>query len=464
MSLESKPIPAAELRSAVESSKAYARLIALFDEGSMTEFDPLSVSEGKPAEVVAAFGLVNGINTCAFAQNSAVAGGAISKASAAKIARVFDYALKVGAPIVGIYDSTGARLKQGNEMLSAIGDLLNRSNNLSGVVPQIAVVAGPCIGSASMLAASADIVICADGANYGIDTAGNNLSSKDAAENGTAHIIAKNDLAAVAEARNILALLPQNNLAAPAVLEFAEPDVNAAAAAAQKISSGKPAAEDIVAGTVDAGSFIELNKDFGKCVVTGLATINGAAVGVIITGADSQNILVCREGASKGARFVRFCDAFSIPVITYVNAGGFTSLREASMMAHAYAEATTLQVSVITGAAYGSGYIALAGSSAAADFVFAWNNAVIAPLAPETAAAVLFSEKFKGVKDQKAARAEQVAEYKATLASPLAAAEEGYIQDVIAPADTRAKLISVLSMLAGKRVARHPKKHSNIQL
>ncbi|MBE6754103.1 MAG: hypothetical protein E7559_07130, partial [Ruminococcaceae bacterium] len=127
MSLESKPIPAAELRSAVESSKAYARLIALFDEGSMTEFDPLSVSEGKPAEVVAAFGLVNGINTCAFAQNSAIAGGAISKASAAKIARVFDYALKVGTPIVGIYDSTGARLKQGNEMLAAIGDLLNRS-------------------------------------------------------------------------------------------------------------------------------------------------------------------------------------------------------------------------------------------------------------------------------------------------------------------------------------------------
>ena len=464
MSLESKPISAEELRAAVTGSKAFARLTALFDEGSMTEFDPLSVSEGKPAEVVAAFGTVNGVNTCAFAQNSAIAGGAISKVSAAKIIKVFDYALKVGAPVVGIYDSTGARLKQGAEMLSAIGEMLIRSNNLSGVVPQIAVIAGSCIGTTSLLASSADIVICADGASYGIDTTGINLSSKDAAENGTAHIIAKDDMDAVATAKNILALLPQNNLASPAVCEFAEPNVSAAAAAVQKINANKSAVADIIAGTVDADSFIELEKDFGKCVVTGLATIAGTPVGVVVTGAIDEKQLICRDGASKAARFVRFCDAFSIPVVTFVNASGFTSLREASMMAHAYAESTTVQVSVITGAAYGSAYIALAGNSAGADFVLAWPSAVIAPLAPETAAAVLYSEKFKGVKDQKTARAEQVAEYKATLASPLAAAEGGYIQNVIAPENTRTELISVLSMLEGKRVTSHPKKHSNIQL
>lgn len=464
MSQESMPISAEELRTAVAGSKAYERLTALFDEGSMTEFDPLSVSEGKPAEVVAAFGTVNGINTCAFAQNSAVAGGAVSKASAAKINRVFDYALKVGAPVVGIYDSTGARLKQGNDMLAAIGDMLIRSNNLSGVVPQIAVVAGSCIGTASLLASSADVVICSEKASYGIDTAGVSLSAKEAAENGTAHILVKDDMAAVAKAKDILAMLPQNNIAAPAVLDFAEPDTNAIAAAAQKIASGKSAVEDIISGSVDADSFIELSKDFGKCVATGLATIGGNAVGIVITGANGDKAIIGRDGASKGARFVRFCDAFSIPVVTFVNAAGFASLREASMMAHAYAESTAVQVSVITGAAYGSAYVALAGNSAGADFVFAWPNAVIAPLAPETAADVLYREKLKGVSDQKAARAAQVAEYKATLASPLAAAEGGYIQDVIAPQNTRAMLISVLSMLAGKRVTGHPKKHSNIQL
>ncbi len=453
MSLDSKPVSAQELRNAVTGSKAYARLTALFDEGSMCEIDPLSVYEGKPAEAVAAFGQVNGISVCAFSQNNKIAGGAISTASAAKIIKVYDYALKTGCPVVGIYDSTGARLLQGNAMLASIGEMLMLSNNLSGVVPQISIIAGACVGTASLLASGADIVICAEDAVFGIDTAGGNKSGAEALKNGSAHITEKTDTDAVAKAREIISMLPQNNLSAAGSFEFAEPT----AAIGDKPS-------EVIAATVDEGSFIELSKEFGRCVVTGLSTIAGETVGVVAYAPENEKAIICRDGACKAARFVRFCDAFSIPVVSFVNAGGFDSVREASMLAHAYAEATCPQVSVVTGAAYGAAYIALAGSASGSDLVYAWPSAVIAPLAPETAAAILYNDKLKGAKDQHAVRAEQVEQYKSTLASPYMAAEEGYLQNVIEPSETRSTVIAALTLLSGKRVKSNPKKHSNIQL
>lgn len=455
MSLESKPVSVEELRAAVTGSKAYARLAELFDEGSMCEIDPLAVSEGKPAEVVAAFGKVEGMTVCAFSQNSKVSGGAISVASAAKIIKTFEYALKTGCPIVGVYDSTGARLRQGNEMLNSIGEMLMLSNNLSGVVPQIAVIAGTCVGTPSMLAASADIIICAENAIFGLDTAGGNKKGAEAASEGIVHIVEKDDDAAMLKARMLISMLPQNNLSPAAQCDYAEPS---------KAVGAKAKAADIIAAVADEKSFVELSGAYGKCVVTGLATVEGNTVGVICYAPDNEKATVCKAGVAKAARFVRFCDCFSLPVVSLVNAGGFDSMREASMLAHSYAETTSPKVSVITGAAYGAAYIALAGAACGSDLVYAWPQAVIAPLAPETVAAVLYADKLKGAKDQKAARAAQISEYKSTLASPVEAAQQGYIQNVIDPSATRATVAGALYMLAGKRVKTNPKKHSNIQL
>ncbi len=464
MSAESKSAIAESVRAAVSKSSAYARLSALFDNGTMTEFDPLALSEGKPAEVVTAFGTVNGVPVCAFSQNSEVAGGAVSKASASKICKVFDYSLKTGAPVVGIYDSTGARLKQGAEMLNSFGDMLHRSNNLSGVVPQISVIAGTCVGTCSLLASSADVIICSETADYGIDTAGGNMTAQQAVEAGAAHLTAPDAASAVAMARNILALLPQNNLSAPAVCEFTEPSVFPAAIAAQKIGSGADITAEMLTGIVDLGSFIELSAGFGGEVTTGLATMNGSAVGIVSTSAKDDKSLIGRDGTVKAARFVRFCDAFSVPVITFVDCCGFASIREASMLAHAYAEATTAKIAVITGAAYGAAYVSMAGASSGSDYVIAWPTAVISPLAPETIAAVLYSEQLAGSKKPVEQRKAQVEEYKQTLASPYTAALGGHIENVIDPAATRGNLLAALNMLAGKRVSTSPKKHSNIQL
>lgn len=463
MSLESKPVNPESLRAAAKSSAAYGRLMALFDEGSMSEFDALALSEGKLAEVITACGTVNGINVCAFAQNNEVAGGAVSKASAAKICRLYDFALKTGAAVVGIFDSTGARLKQGAEMLNAYGDMLARSNNLSGVVPQISVIAGSCVGTCALLAAGADIVICTEKADYGIDTTGTDTSAASAVKNGVAQITVKDAAAAIQSARDILALLPQNNLSACGTCEYTDPAAYPLDAAAQKAAAGEDFTADAIAGTVDLNSFIELEKGFGTGVVTGLATIGGQAAGIVAT-TSKNNEPLSRDAASKVARFVRFCDAFSIPVVTFVDTVGFASIREASMVTHAYAEATTTQITVIAGAAYGAAYVAMAGTSAGADYVVAWPTAVIAPLAPETVSAVLYNDQLKGCKDQHAKRAELVAEYKSTLASPYTAAQAGSIQDVIAPQETRSVILAVMSMLAGKRVQRSAKKHSNIQL
>ncbi len=463
MGAESKAAIAESVRAAVTKSAAYARLTALFDSGTMTEFEPLALSEGKPAEVITAFGMVNGVPVCAFSQNSEIAGGAVSKASATKICKVYDYALKTGAPVVGIFDSTGARLKQGAEMLNAFGDMLIRSNNLSGVVPQIAVIAGTCIGTCSLLASSADVIICAETADYGIDTAGGNMTAKEAAEAGVAHIVTPDAHSAVAAAKNLISILPQNNLSAPAVCDYTEPSVFPAAIASQKIGSGADVTAEMLSGIVDLGSIIELSAGFGRQTYTALATMNGAVTGIVSVHSDEKE-LVSRDSAAKAARFVRFCDAFSIPVITFVDCCGFASIREASMLAHSYAEATTAKIAVIVGAAYGAAYVSMAGAASGSDYVVAWPTAVISPLAPTTIAAVLYNEQLVGSKNPIEQRKAQVEEYTATLGSPYTAALGGHIEDVIDPANTRNTLLAALNMLAGKRVSKSPKKHSNIQL
>ena len=438
-------------REAAAKTKGFQCITALFDEGTFNEVDSFAKSGDGSAEVVAGYGEVDGCPAYAFVQNSDVDGGAMSKAQAAKIKKIYDLAVKTGSPVVGIYDSIGGRLNQGADMLAAYGEILLGNNNLSGVVPQISLVLGPCLGTSAMIAASADIVVMTKKAQLTIDTTGKDGTAEDAAKLGICHVVAKDDQEAMMQVRKLLAVLPSNNLAGAPVFESSDPSDTAITAGADT--------KKIVEAISDKGSFMELNGAFGTSAVTGLTQIGGSTVGVT-----ALNGVLDVDSCSKAARFVRFCDAFSIPVVTLVDAKEFTSVREASKLSNAYSEATTAKITVITGEAYGPVYVAIAGRGANADYTMVWATAVVCPLAPQTAAMFLWSDRLKKSGNTKEARNKLIEEYKATEATPFAAAAEGFIEDIIDPAETRAKVIANLEMLEGKRVSRLPKKHSNIQI
>ncbi len=445
MSVDSKLALLKKAKDAVASSKAYSRLQLLFDEGSFVEIDGLAKSGEDYTEALAGFGTVEGCPVYAFSQNSDIAGGAMSKAQAAKIRKVYDLAVKTGAPVVGLYDSKGARLQEGNEMLAAYGELLLNCNNLSGVVPQISVVLGPCLGTSALLAVSADLVVMSADGELEIETNGADGSAERAEKSGMAHIVVPTEEEAIAQAKRLITMLPSNNLSVAPVAdaEYAPEEQG----------------EDAILSVVDAGSFVELQKNYGASALVGLARMSGDTVGVV-----AFKGLIDEESCAKAARTVRFCDAFALPVLTFVDSEGFASLKEAAKLTNAYAEATTVKITVITGEAHGPLYTAVAGRGANADVTIAWPQASVSALAPKTAVAFLWGDKLKGSADPVADREKLIAEYKETEASPLAAAAGGFIEDVVAPEDTRAKLFALLDMMAGKRVSRLPKKHANIQL
>lgn len=447
MSIESKLAFLQETKAANAQTKAYQRLQLLFDEGTFVEIDSFTKSGDGRAEAAAGFGSVDGCPVYAFAQNSDVEGGAMSKAQAAKICKVYELAEKTGAPVVGIYDSIGARLNESCEMLAAYGDVMLKANNLSGVVPQIAVIAGPCLGASSMIAAAADVVIMSEDGQFALQTNGEGGDLKEASESGLVHLTAKDDKEAVAKARELITLLPSNNLSGAPITDFAD------SAAETDGESGA----SIIAAVMDQDSFIEFQAGFGAGFIAGLAKLGGNTVGVVASEEKTADGKACE----KAARLVRFCDAFAIPVITFVNAERFCCIKAACKLTNAYAEATTAKISVITGEAYGAVYMALAGAAAGVDVAYAWPTASISALNPTTAAVMLWSDKLKGSSNPTADRAKLIAEYKDQEACPFKAAGDGFVQDVIEPSETRLKLYAALDMLAGKRVTRLPKKHAN---
>ncbi len=435
-----------------KDSTAFKRIASLFDVGSFSEVGSFAKSGENYTEAVAGFGTIEGCPAYAFVQNSEIDGGAMSKAQAAKINKIYSLAVKTGAPVIGIYDSIGGRLNEGSDLLAAYGEILLNANNASGVVPQISIVLGPCIGASAMIAAGADIVIMSDKAELTIQTSGEGGSGEEAAKSGLCHIEAGNEENALAVARQLIAILPSNNLSGDSMLNI------------QSINRTESLNEesgftDVITAVCDESTFIELGKEFGEPTVTGLGEIGGSAAGIVALKGE-----INADACAKAARFVRFCDAFSLPVVTFVNAEKFTSLREASKLSSSYSEATTAKVTVITGLAYGPVYIAAAGSGSGADYTMAWPNAVVSQLSPETAAVFLWNQRLSESENPVEDRKKLIEEYKTKEASPFAAAANGYIDDIILPQDTRSKIISNLEMLSGKRTSRLPKKHSNIQL
>ncbi len=443
------------------SNSARTRLTYLFDEGNFTELDPYAKAGSDLSGVITAYGYVEGNPVYAFSQDITVKDGALTEAQADKIAKIYDLAAKTGVPIVGIYDSFGADLNDGFKAMSAYGKLLMWVSNLSGVVPQISVVAGTCAGTAAMLAQSADfVVITEDSELYVTPNSDIKNLAENSVKNGTANIVAENDEKAIESAKNILNKLPQNNLSPVPMYEFELPT--------EAFGSD---ADTIAKSICDAQSVIEISAEYGKSAYTALGSIGGATVGILATN-KTENKLTS-DDCSKLARFIRTCDAFAIPVITFVDTEGFEAnnatemagaVKNMTKLAHAYAEATTIKISVITGKAYGPAYIALAGKGANADMVFALENAVISPLDSITAVEFLSHDELKGAEDLTAARNNLADKYAKEQASAVIAAQKNCLDNILEPAQIRETLVNALDIMAGKRVSRLPKKHSNIQL
>ena len=448
MLTESQKAKLAEYRSmSAATSQAAERLAKLFDEGVYTVVDA-AVKSGDG--VITAYGYVDGSPVYAFSQDKNVKSGAVSKAHAAKICKMYDLASRNGIPVVGIYDSNGAFVEDGAEALAAYSEMLMWTNNLSGVVPQISVIAGVCTGSAALIACSADVVIASEKAEIYLSANGGK-NGADAAKNGNVSVLAKDDDEAVESARKIISMLPANNISAAPEFEFA---------VTGKAAEGKAA--DIAEAIADEGSIVELSADFGKAAYTAICTLGGSAAGIAATNKTGDKLT--SDDSAKLARFIRTCDAFSIPVVTVIDTEGFEAddnIRDIAKLANAYAEATTLKVSVVTGKAYGSAMVAL--GTANADMTFAYPDAVIAPVAPVTAVEFLMHDKLKGAKDVKAEREKLAAEYAENDASAFAAAEKNCVNEIITADEARNKIAAVLELMAGKRLTKRlPKKHSNM--
>lgn len=450
MMTETQKARLAEYNAAKAQCPARTRLAALFDDGIYTE-----LGSGINAGVVTAYGYIGGCPAYAFSQDKTVDSGAVSKAHSAKICKLFDLAAKNGVAVVGIYDSCGAFIEDGADALNAYSEILLNVGNLSGVVPMISVISGVCAGSMAMIAASADFTVITEGAELYI-TAGEASSADNASENGIAAAKAENDEAAFETVKKYISMMPANNLSPIPEFEYSDP-----------AQCSFDNAENACLSIADEGSVLELYADFGGAAYTSLCTVAGASVGFAAVNKTADKLTA--DDCAKLTRFVRLCDAYSVPIITLVDTEGFaldkSAVRSWTALSGAYAEATCAKIALVSGKACGPAFIALAGKNVSADAVFALPQAVIAPIDPAAAVEFLYHDKLKGTSDLAAERSRLAEEYAQKEASAFDAAQKGAVDDVIAEADVRTRMISMLDITAGKRLnKRLPKKHSILPL
>jgi propionyl-CoA carboxylase beta chain len=480
---------------------ARERMERLFDQGTFEEVDKLVThrctdfgmqDQVIPGDgVVTGHGRVNGRVVYAFAQDFTVFGGSLSETNAAKICKIMDLAMRNGAPIVGLNDSGGARIQEGVLSLGGYADIFLRNTLASGVVPQISAIMGPCAGGAVYSPAITDFTIMVKKTSYMfvtgpdvIKTVTHEDVTKEALggamthneKSGVAHFAVENDEECIALIRELLSFMPGNNLDDPPRMPTDDPSDRLVPSLDTLIpaSPNQPYDMlDLIHAVADDGYFLEVQEHFARNIVVGFARLGGRPVGIVANQPAHLAGTLDINASVKGARFVRFCDAFNIPLIVFEDVPGFLPgtvqeyggiIRHGAKLLYAFAEATVPKVTVITRKAYGGAYCVMASKHIRTDFNYAWPSAEIAVMGPEGAVNILYKREIEKAQDPAALRAQKVAEFREKFANPYVSAARGFVDEVILPRETRAKLIAALGTLDTKRDKNPPKKHGNIPL
>ncbi|HZH76720.1 acyl-CoA carboxylase subunit beta [Archangium sp.] len=480
---------------------ARERIDLLLDPGSFTELDKFVTHRSSDFGmgdkkilgdgVVTGYGTVEGRQIFVFAQDFTVFGGSLSGAYAQKICKIMDMAMRVGAPVIGLNDSGGARIQEGVESLAGYADIFLRNTLASGVVPQISLILGPCAGGAVYSPAITDFIMMVKDTSYMFITGPDVIKTVTHEEvtkedlggalahnqkSGVAHFAAENEQAAILMTRELLSFLPSNNQEDPPA-QPCEDDPFRADEGLKTIVPSNPNKpydiKEIIRAVVDNKHFFEVQEHFAKNMVIGFARMNGKSVGIVANQPAFLAGVLDIDASVKAARFVRFCDCFNIPLITLVDVPGFLPgtdqewggiITHGAKLLYAFAEATVPKITLITRKAYGGAYDVMASKHIRADINYAYPTAEIAVMGPEGAVNIIFRNELLKAQDANAERTRLVNDYREKFANPFKAAELGYIDEVIRPEETRAKIIRALEMLKNKRQENPPRKHGNIPL
>src|SRR3954471_7462443 len=480
---------------------ARERIEKLLDPGSFQEVDTFvrhrtyefDMQKNRPwgDAVVTGHGLIEGRPVCVFSQDFTVFGGSLGEVMGEKMVKVMDLAARIGCPVIGINDSGGARIQEGVVSLGAYGDVFVRNVQCSGVIPQISLIMGPCAGGAvyspamtdfifmvketsHMFITGPDVIKTVTGEEVGMEDLGGAMSHN--SKSGVAHFAAENEEQCLEDVRYLMSFLPLNNLEMPPRVEpYDDPD--RAEEALDTIVPDDPSKpydmRDVISLIVDDGDFFEVHEHYAQNIVVGFSRLDGYPVGIVGNQPRHLAGVLDIDSSVKGARFVRFCDAFNIPLITFTDVPGFlpgTSqewggiIRHGAKLLYAFTEATVPKLTVVTRKAYGGAYDVMASKHMLADFNFAWPTSEVAVMGPEGAVNIIFRRDIQHSPTPDERRDKLITDYKARFANPYSAAERGYIDDVIVPHETRPKLIVALHTLQSKREPGPKRKHGNIPL
>ncbi len=491
----------------VESQKSRGKLSArermqkFFDGGEFTELDAfvkhrcanfgMETKDIAAEGVVTGFGPVNGRTVFAYAQDFTSQGGSLGEMHAMKIAKVQDLALKAGAPVVGFNDSGGARIQEGVDALAGYGEIFFRNSAASGTIPQISSIMGPCAGGAVYSPAMTDFILMTRKSAYmfitgpkviesvtgeQIDAEALGGADVHAGTTGVCHFACDSDEENIETVRELLSYIPSNNMEDPPFVDSGDPH-DRPAPELDEIIPDEPGASynmyDVISSIVDDGQYIEPHAAYAQNIITCLARLGGRSIGIIANQPAFLAGCLDVDASDKSTRFIRFCDAFNIPLLTIADVPGFLPgvnqehmgiIRHGAKMLWCYSEATVPKMTLVTRKDYGGSYLAMCSKHQGADFVVAWPTAEIAVMGAEGAVNILYAKEIKGAEDPKAMRDEKLQEYRDLFYSPYIAAARGYVDTVIEPGKTRSVLIKALNSLSTKRETRPPKKHGNIPM
>ncbi len=480
---------------------ARERIELLLDKGSFEEFDMFVTHRSQAFGlgkqkflgdgVVTGNGTIDGRQVFIFSQDFTVFGGSLSEAHAEKICKIMDMAMKVGAPVIGFNDSGGARIQEGVVSLGGYADIFLRNTLASGVVPQISVILGPCAGGAVYSPAITDFIFMVKNTSYMfvtgpnvVKTVTNEIVTSEelggaithASKSGVAHFACENEAETIQMVRKLYSYIPLNNLEDPPMIECTDPldrEEEKLNSIVPEDSNKSYDMKEVILGIVDDGEFLEVHEDFAMNIIVGFARLGGRTIGII---ANQPSVLAgCLDinSSIKGARFIRFCDSFNIPLLTFEDVPGFLPgtdqehggiIKNGAKLLYAYCEATVPKITIITRKAYGGAYDVMNSKHVRGDMNYAWPTAEIAVMGPKGAVEIIFKKDIAKAKDPEAELEKKTEEFREQFANPFTAAARGYVDDVIEPKTTRARLIRAYQMLESKKDENPPKKHGNIPL